>query len=164
MTSFKLFIIPFPWIMNASRENIDESELTIALFFESVFNASFVYCRESVWRLRGNTVHIITTVKHAIWLVNTRAGWDNPAQEIWKLISLRVLRACYGLKIADKKPFQLLKLAENEDKVKYLYNVLYTRIQTSIMSCILVFLFCLRYKFNWNTIFGTRIFLFQFIL
>ena len=24
-----------------------------------------------------------------------------------------------GLKIADKKPFQLLKLAENEDKVKY---------------------------------------------
>ena len=42
-----------------------------------------------------------------------------PAREIRKLTSLRILRACYGLKIADKKPFQLLKLAENEDKVKY---------------------------------------------
>ena len=63
-------------------------------------------------------IYIITTVKHVIWLVNTRKGWDNPAREIWKLTSLRILRACYGLKIADKNPFQLPKLAENDDKVK----------------------------------------------
>ena len=61
-------------------------------------------------------VYINAAVKHAIWLVNARSGWDNPAREIWKLTSLRILRACYGLKIADKKPFQLLKLAESEDK------------------------------------------------
>ena len=69
--------------------------------------------------LYGNCFYIIITVKHAIWLVNTRAGWDNPVREIWKLTSLRILRACYELKIADKKPFQILKLAENDDKVKY---------------------------------------------
>ena len=27
----------------------------------------------------SKTIYIITTAKQAIWLVNTRAGWDNPA-------------------------------------------------------------------------------------
>ena len=43
-----------------------------------------------------------------------QSDWSIPVQDFTSL-----LRACYGLKIADKKTLQLLKLAENEDKVKY---------------------------------------------
>ena len=56
------------------------------------------------------------TLKVDIWLVNTRAGWDNPAREVWKLTSLRILRACYRLKIADKKHFNFWNLQRVKTK------------------------------------------------
>ena len=70
----------------------------------------------SVYIVSGSKrLYIVTIVKHAMCLVNIR---NNPARDILKLTSFRILRACYGLKIADKKPFQLL-MARNVRQSHY---------------------------------------------